>query len=82
MSVWTTLLLGISFLTARLMVHTKKGSVFSLQGNAGVLTEMGMNCQGHDPGKRLTVRYLVSHIALGKAISYDDEAFVVDHDER
>ena len=82
MNVWTTLLLGISFLIARLMVHTKKDSVFSLQGSAGVLTEMGMNYPAHGPSKRLTVRYLVSLIALGKAISYNYEAFIVDHDER
>lgn len=81
MNVWTTLLLGISFLIARLMVHTKKDSVFSLQGSAGVLTEMGMNCPEHGPSKRLTVLYLVSHIALGKAISYNDEAFIVEHDD-
>ena len=63
------------------MVHTKKDSVFSLQRSAGVLTEMGMNCQGHGPSKRLTVRCLVSHIALEKAISYNDEAFFsVEHD--
>lgn len=64
------------------MVHTKKDSVFSLQGSAGVLTEMGMNCPGHGPSNRLTVLYSVSHIALGKAISCNGEAFIVEHDER
>lgn len=82
MNVWTTLLLGISFLIARLMVHTKKDSVFSLRGSAGVLTEMGMNCPGHGPSNRLTVLYSVSHTALGKAISCNGEAFIVEHDER
>ena len=64
------------------MVHTKKDSVFSLRGSAGVLTEMGMNCPGHGPSNRLTVLYSVSHIALGKAISCNGEAFIVEHDER